>query len=81
MCYIILISLLLGGRLTCILFSQCSGDSPCSTCASVESARLWKQPCIRTRLAEEFELYTAGTIFLSSNVVLCAMLGFTMLIH
>ncbi|KAL1985752.1 hypothetical protein VTN96DRAFT_7374 [Rasamsonia emersonii] len=43
-----------------MLKKPCSGDSPCSTCASVESARLWKQPCIRTRLAEEFELYTAG---------------------
>lgn len=39
---------------------QCSGDSPCQTCASVESARLWKQPCIRTRLVEECELYGAG---------------------
>nr|XP_001392358.2 Zn(II)2Cys6 transcription factor [Aspergillus niger CBS 513.88] len=38
----------------------CSGDSPCTTCASVESARLWKHPCIRTRIAEEFELYNAN---------------------
>ncbi|EDU39985.1 conserved hypothetical protein [Pyrenophora tritici-repentis Pt-1C-BFP] len=27
---------------------------------NVESARLWKQPCIRTRIAEEFGLYSAG---------------------
>lgn len=39
---------------------KCSGDSPCTTCASVESARLWKHPCIRTRIADEFELYNAN---------------------
>ncbi|EOD48320.1 putative zn 2cys6 transcription factor protein [Neofusicoccum parvum UCRNP2] len=27
---------------------------------NVESARLWKHPCIRTRIAEEFNLYSAG---------------------
>ncbi|PCH00673.1 Hypothetical protein PENO1_047070 [Penicillium occitanis (nom. inval.)] len=43
-----------------MLKKPCSGDSPCQTCASVESARLWKQPCIRTRLVEECELYGAG---------------------
>ncbi|KAI9825072.1 MAG: hypothetical protein M1832_001392 [Thelocarpon impressellum] len=39
---------------------ECSGESPCSTCRNVESARLWKQPCIRTRIADELELYSAG---------------------
>ncbi|KAJ5893970.1 hypothetical protein N7495_005661 [Penicillium taxi] len=43
-----------------MLKKPCSGDTPCTTCASVESARLWKQPCIRTRLAEEFDLYNAN---------------------
>ncbi|KAH7130763.1 hypothetical protein B0J11DRAFT_549003 [Dendryphion nanum] len=43
-----------------MLKKPCSGDSPCSTCHNVESARLWKQPCIRTRIAEEFGLYAAG---------------------
>ncbi|CAK45278.1 hypothetical protein AAWM_05377 [Aspergillus awamori] len=43
-----------------MLKKPCSGDSPCTTCASVESARLWKHPCIRTRIAEEFELYNAN---------------------
>ncbi|KAF2866703.1 hypothetical protein BDV95DRAFT_552135 [Massariosphaeria phaeospora] len=43
-----------------MLKKPCSGDSPCNTCQSVESARLWKQPCIRTRIAEEFNLYSAG---------------------
>lgn len=43
-----------------MLKKPCSGDNPCNTCQNVESARLWKQPCIRTRIAEEFNLYTAG---------------------
>lgn len=43
-----------------MLKKPCSGESPCSTCQNVESARLWKQPCIRTRIAEEFNLYSAG---------------------
>ncbi|KAH8731228.1 hypothetical protein GQ44DRAFT_809268 [Phaeosphaeriaceae sp. PMI808] len=43
-----------------MLKKPCSGDNPCNTCQNVESARLWKQPCIRTRIAEEFSLYTAG---------------------
>ncbi|KAF2657538.1 hypothetical protein K491DRAFT_654652 [Lophiostoma macrostomum CBS 122681] len=43
-----------------MLKKPCSGDNPCSTCQNVESARLWKQPCIRTRIAEEFTLYSAG---------------------
>jgi hypothetical protein len=41
-------------------FKQCSGDTPCLTCANVEAARLWKTPCIRTRITEVFELYSAG---------------------
>ncbi|KAG9186704.1 hypothetical protein G6011_09812 [Alternaria panax] len=43
-----------------MLKKPCSGDNPCNTCQNVESARLWKQPCIRTRIAEEFGLYSAG---------------------
>ncbi|OCK80616.1 hypothetical protein K432DRAFT_382024 [Lepidopterella palustris CBS 459.81] len=43
-----------------MLKKPCSGENPCSTCVNVESARLWKQPCIRTRIAEEFNVYSAG---------------------
>jgi hypothetical protein len=43
-----------------MLKKPCSEGNPCNTCQNVESARLWKQPCIRTRIAEEFGLYTAG---------------------
>ncbi|KAJ9647753.1 hypothetical protein H2199_001527 [Coniosporium tulheliwenetii] len=50
-----------GACLRCrMLKKPCSGDSPCNTCQNVESARLWKAPCIRTRVAEEFTLYSAG---------------------
>ncbi|MCJ1251660.1 hypothetical protein MMC30_008895 [Trapelia coarctata] len=43
-----------------MLRKTCSDGDPCSTCANVESARLWKMPCMRTRVASEFELYSAG---------------------
>lgn len=43
-----------------MLKKPCSGDNPCTTCKNVESARLWKAPCIRTRVADEFEMYSAG---------------------
>lgn len=43
-----------------MLKKPCSGEHPCSTCRNVESARLWKQPCIRTRIADELDMYTSG---------------------
>ncbi|KAF2761944.1 hypothetical protein EJ05DRAFT_496831 [Pseudovirgaria hyperparasitica] len=43
-----------------MLKKPCSGETPCGTCSSVDSARLWRHPCIRTRIAEEFGLYSAG---------------------
>jgi hypothetical protein len=50
-----------GACLRCrMLKKPCSGETPCGTCVKVESARLWKQPCIRTRLADELDMYSAG---------------------
>ncbi|MCJ1284716.1 hypothetical protein MMC26_004052 [Xylographa opegraphella] len=43
-----------------MLRKTCSGGDPCSTCSGIESARLWKTPCMRTRIASEFELYSTG---------------------
>lgn len=43
-----------------MLKKPCSGETPCATCRNVESARLWKQPCMRTRLADELDMYSAG---------------------
>lgn len=39
---------------------QCSGESPCKTCAAVVSARVWKLDCIRTNIFKEFELYSTS---------------------
>ncbi|KAL2061810.1 hypothetical protein VTL71DRAFT_7188 [Oculimacula yallundae] len=51
----------IGACLRCrMLKKPCSDGTPCTTCKSVESARLWKQPCVRTRLADELEMYSAG---------------------
>lgn len=50
-----------GACLRCrMLRKPCSPGTPCDTCAHVESARLWKMPCERTRLPVEFEKYAAG---------------------
>ncbi|MCJ1321750.1 hypothetical protein MMC15_007095 [Xylographa vitiligo] len=43
-----------------MLRKTCSGGDPCNTCSGIESARLWKTPCMRTRIASEFELYSTG---------------------
>jgi len=43
-----------------MLKKPCSEGTPCKTCANVESARLWKGTCIRTRLADEFTLWSTG---------------------
>jgi hypothetical protein len=43
-----------------MLKKPCSGETPCATCKNVESARLWKQPCIRSRIADELDIYSAG---------------------
>ncbi len=43
-----------------MLKKPCSGGDPCTTCQNVESARLWKNPCIRTRLADDFEMYSSN---------------------
>jgi hypothetical protein len=43
-----------------MLKKPCSGGDPCSTCRNVESARLWKQPCIRTRIADELDMYNSA---------------------
>ena len=43
-----------------MLKKPCSPGTPCSTCKTVESARVWKHPCIRTRIGQDFEMYSAG---------------------
>ncbi|KAF2746395.1 hypothetical protein M011DRAFT_487181 [Sporormia fimetaria CBS 119925] len=43
-----------------MLKKPCSPGDPCRSCTFSEAARLWKQPCFRTRIAEEFTLYSVG---------------------
>ncbi|CAK4034600.1 Hypothetical predicted protein [Lecanosticta acicola] len=50
-----------GACLRCrMLKKPCSEGNPCNTCKSVESARVWKGACLRTRLADEFTLWSTG---------------------
>ena len=51
----------LGACIRCrVLRKPCSDGTPCDTCKNVESARVWKQPCSRTKIAEDFQMYSAG---------------------
>ncbi|EHK97360.1 hypothetical protein M7I_6870 [Glarea lozoyensis 74030] len=43
-----------------ILKKSCSLGNPCKACASVDSARVWKQPCSRRRLVQEMDMFSAG---------------------
>ena len=48
----------LGACMRCrMLKKTCSPETPCQTCVAVESPRLWKLTCVRTKLDEEFPLY------------------------
>jgi len=51
----------LGACIRCrMLKKPCSTGTPCKACASVESARVWKQQCVRTRMPNALEMYSAG---------------------
>ena len=52
-----------------MLKKPCSDGTPCGTCKKVDSARLWKGTCFRTKLAEEFLLYS--TSYFHSQMVEC----------
>lgn len=43
-----------------MLRKTCSLGDPCDTCKAVDQPRLWKNACIRTKLAENFELFSCG---------------------
>ena len=51
-----------------MLKKPCSEGTPCSTCRNVESARLWKSSCLRTRLADQFTLWSTGFFHAKTNV-------------
>ncbi|QSZ33862.1 hypothetical protein DSL72_005435 [Monilinia vaccinii-corymbosi] len=50
----------IGSCIRCrMLKKPCTVGDPCDTCKGVESARLWKTACIRTRVAQGLSLYSA----------------------
>ena len=58
-----------GACLRCrMLKKPCSGETPCSTCRSVESARLWKGKCLRTRVADEFGLWSTNLFYTRAKI-------------
>lgn len=51
----------LGACLRCrMLKKPCSPGDPCETCSKVETARLWKRACVRTKLADELDVLDSG---------------------
>nr|POF08128.1 hypothetical protein CFP56_62708 [Quercus suber] len=50
-----------GACLRCrMLKKSCSDGTPCHTCSSVETARVWKDTCIRTRIVDTFPLWSVA---------------------
>ncbi|EXJ85923.1 hypothetical protein A1O1_06292 [Capronia coronata CBS 617.96] len=49
----------LGACMRCRMLKKvCSQETPCQTCSAVESPRVWKHSCVRTKLADSFPLYS-----------------------
>ncbi|KYK59559.1 hypothetical protein DCS_00691 [Drechmeria coniospora] len=59
----------LGACIRCrILRKLCSKGTPCETCEKVLTPRVWMAGCVRTRLHEQLDLYSAGVqVVLSQN--------------
>ena len=61
----------IGACIRCrILRKTCSKGSPCDTCRKVLSPRVWKTGCVRTKLAEQLDLFAAGVqaVYSQSNI-------------
>ncbi|KAI1334815.1 hypothetical protein F5Y15DRAFT_264382 [Xylariaceae sp. FL0016] len=51
----------IGACIRCrILRKTCSKGTPCDTCKKVLSPRVWRTGCVRTKLSESIDLYSAG---------------------
>ncbi|KAI1383151.1 uncharacterized protein F4822DRAFT_94095 [Hypoxylon trugodes] len=51
----------IGACIRCrILRKTCSNSTPCDACKKVLSPRVWHTGCVRTRLSEYIDLYSAG---------------------
>ncbi|KAG5947952.1 hypothetical protein E4U53_006363 [Claviceps sorghi] len=59
----------LGACIRCrILRKICSKGDPCDTCRKVLAPRVWMTGCVRSRLHEQLDLYSAGVqVVLSQN--------------
>lgn len=65
-----------GACLRCrMLKKPCSEGTPCGTCKNIESARLWKNACIRTRVADEFNLYATTYFYCKDRAKVYASLN------
>lgn len=51
----------IGACIRCrILRKTCSKGTPCDACQKVLSPRVWRTGCVRTKLSEHIDLYSAG---------------------
>lgn len=59
----------IGACIRCrILRKNCGKGNPCDTCRKVLAPRVWRTGCVRTRLHEQLDLYSAGVqVVLSQN--------------
>lgn len=59
----------IGACIRCrILRKNCGKGTPCDTCRKVLAPRVWRTGCVRTRLQEQIDLYSAGVqVVLSQN--------------
>lgn len=59
----------IGACIRCrILRKTCGKGTPCDTCRKVLAPRVWRTGCVRTRLHEQLDLYSAGVqVVLSQN--------------
>ena len=54
-----------GACLRCrMLKKSCDSADPCQECAKLENARMWKGQCVRTRLAQIFNVFSS-TLFMN----------------
>ena len=59
----------IGACIRCrILRKNCGKGTPCDTCRKVLAPRVWRTGCVRSRLHEQLDLYSAGVqVVLSQN--------------
>lgn len=62
-----------GACLRCrVLKKPCSGETPCTSCNSIATARVWKDSCTRTRLVDELTLYSTQLFYARASLEVSA---------